>query len=164
MSGIQAQHLRTYIIRPALLAIDLWSQAAENLLLGTAAHESKSGTFLKQMNGPALGIYQIEPTTFEDIQDYITANKSLQKKVTALLSPFDQRNGYRALTYHLIFSTAIARLIYLRAPQALPCAQDIPGLAQYWKMHYNTPLGRGTVAEFIAHYPQNEKEYVTYTD
>ena len=60
MSGIKASELRQYVIRPTLKAINLWSIAAENLLLGTAAQESQLGHYLTQVKGPALGIYQIE--------------------------------------------------------------------------------------------------------
>ena len=66
--AINTKHLRLYIIRPTLQKINLWSEAAENLLLGTAAQESLLGTYLKQNgNGPALGIYQMEPNTHKDI-------------------------------------------------------------------------------------------------
>jgi hypothetical protein len=29
------------------------------------------------------------------------------------------------------------------------------GMADYWKQHYNTPLGRGTVEEFISNYQRH---------
>jgi len=59
-----ADHLRREIIAPALRHIGMWSGAAENLLLGTAAVESRMGTYLRQVGGgPALGIWQVEPVT-----------------------------------------------------------------------------------------------------
>lgn len=42
-----ADHLRREIIAPALRHIGMWSEAAENLLLGTAAVESRMGTYLR---------------------------------------------------------------------------------------------------------------------
>ena len=32
---------------------------------------------------------------------------------------------------------------------ALPKAGDIEGQGQYWKTHYNTPLGKGTVTWYV---------------
>ena len=33
--------------------------------------------------------------------------------------------------------------------EALPEAGDIEGQGQYWKAHYNTPLGKGTVTKYV---------------
>ena len=40
-----------------------------NLLVGTACVESNCGEYIKQINGPACGIFQIEPNTAKDIQE-----------------------------------------------------------------------------------------------
>src|SRR5688572_10203521 len=65
---IHAADLRELVIRPTLKYVDLWSQAAENLLVGTWFQESSiaGSTRLKQVKGPALGGYQIEPATHKD--------------------------------------------------------------------------------------------------
>ncbi|KAF0118141.1 MAG: hypothetical protein FD149_866 [Rhodospirillaceae bacterium] len=61
-------HFVTTVIRPTLLHLGLHSPAAEALLLGTAIQESRLGTYLRQTGGgPALGVYQMEPATHEDI-------------------------------------------------------------------------------------------------
>ena len=36
-----------------------------------------------------------------------------------------------------------------RVPEPLPAADDIPGLAAYWKEYYDTPRERGTAGEFV---------------
>jgi hypothetical protein len=43
---------------------------------------------------------------------------------------------------------------YIRAPAPLPGQDDLQGLANYWKQHYNTPLGAGTPEEFLDKWPQ----------
>ena len=53
------------------------------------------------------------------------------------------------LVWNLFYATAIARLIYLRRPQPLPPVGDLPGLAEYWKAHFNTAAGGGTAEDFI---------------
>ena len=64
---LAATLLLSMVIRPALTKINLWSSSAEELVLGTAIVESGL-TYLKQHgDGPALGLWQIEPATHEDL-------------------------------------------------------------------------------------------------
>jgi hypothetical protein len=57
------------LIKTVLINFDpfLASLNAIQLLMGTAAQESHLGTYLKQINGPALGVFQMEPNTEIDI-------------------------------------------------------------------------------------------------
>ena len=65
---LNVDQLRVDLIRPSLDGLGKWSPQAENLLLLTAAVESALGTYVRQKGGgPALGIYQMEPTTHDDI-------------------------------------------------------------------------------------------------
>lgn len=151
--SIDAKQLKLYVMVPTLAQIGLYSDSAVNLLLGTCAQESQLGTYLKQINGPALGIYQIEPNTHDDVWDnYLKYKGDLGGKVLAI----DSRDTNNLIT-NLAYATAIARIIYLRAPDTLPAANDIEGLAKYWKQYYNTPNGKGCVADFIDNY----KRYVS---
>lgn len=50
----------------------------------------------------------------------------------------------------LAYATAMARLVYYRRPEPLPEAHDLDGLARYWKAHFNTDLGAGTVEGFLS--------------
>ena len=62
-----ASQIRSLVIKPALTKINLWSRSAEELILGTAIVESGL-TYLKQHgDGPALGLWQVEPATHEDL-------------------------------------------------------------------------------------------------
>jgi len=160
--GISCEHLRLYVIRPTLEKLDLWSQSAENLLLGTVAQESGMGTYLKQIGGgPALGIYQMEPATYSDIWDnYLAYNAPLYRLVTLFISKINTgQNGLGAkeMITNLAYATALARVHYLRVKEPLPPASDITGLALYWKKYYNTNKGKGTVDEF----KKNYEKYVT---
>lgn len=145
--SIHAGQLREYIIRPTLKSMGLYSEAAEELLMLTAATESLCGRYLHQVGGPALGIYQMEPATCHDIYDnYLKYRPELAKKV-ALFG-----GSYRDLPGNLYYATAMARVHYLRRPEELPSAMDERGLAQFWKDHYNTHLGAGTVEKAIENY------------
>ena len=62
-----ASQIRSLVIRPALSKINLWSPSAEELVLGTAIVESGL-TYLRQWgDGPALGLWQVEPSTQNDL-------------------------------------------------------------------------------------------------
>lgn len=156
---INTDQLRTLIIRPTLEAMDAHSPAAENLLMGTVAQESLMGTFLKQHpTGPALGIYQMEPATHDDIwSNYLDYREPLARSVSQHLPTEGGHGVSKAMIGNLYYATAMARVHYIRVPHPLPDADDIAGLALYWKTHYNTPQGKGSVDEFIRHY----KAYVS---
>jgi hypothetical protein len=116
--------------------------SAVNILLGTAAQESGFGTFLRQTGGgPALGAFQIEKATFIDIKRRFGQR-------------FPEIKGFifEQLEYDLRASIIMARLKYFSIPQALPDADDIKALAEYWKKYYNTPEGSGTVNEFLTNW------------
>ncbi len=152
---MKKEHLRDEIITPTLKHLDMYSESAVNLLLGTAAQESHLGYFLKQIKGPALGIYQIEPATLHDIySNWLTYRKEISEKLSEL--GVIKLSAESNLIGNLYYATAMARIHYYRVPESLPAADDIEGLASYWKRFYNSHLGRGTEEEFIHNY----KKYV----
>lgn len=147
---MNARHLRTHVIRPTLTKLKAWSQAAEDLVLGTACQESHCGKYLRQvgcsgMTG-AFGVWQMEIATARDIYDnYLRYKPELKTVVEGL-----RGNGQsipEALTTNLAYACAMCRIHYLRQPGKIPATVD--GQAQYWKKYYNTALGRGTVAEYV---------------
>ncbi len=145
-------HFRKHVIRPILQKIGLWSEAAENLLLGTALAESRL-TYLRQHGeGPALGLYQMEPATHDDIwKNFLDfRNDALPLQVDAFLAKEPDRHAQ--LVTNLAYATAMVRVHYLRRPEPLPAAEDVFDLAAYWKQHYNTPLGAGRVEKFVQLY------------
>ena len=154
---IDAQHLAKYVIKPVCTHLGMWSLAAENLLLGTAAVESDLGTYLRQIGGgPAIGIYQMEPATHADIwRNWLAYQPDLRQKLRQLVPPLYWAEGdevpadAEALT-DLFYATAMARIHYRRVSAPLPAALDWPGMEAYHKKYYNTPLGKTRPGEFIA--------------
>lgn len=131
--------------------LDLHSPAAVNLLLGTAAQESGFGTYLKQIKGPALGVFQMEPATETDIwRNYLSFRTELSGRIIQVAGV--SAPNVLHLEGNLIYQIALCRVYYLRKPEPMPSVDDLPGLARYWKAHYNTSEGRGTAAEFIENY------------
>jgi hypothetical protein len=56
------------------------------------------------------------------------------------------------MIHNLHFAAAMCRIHYYRVPEALPEAGDISRQAEYWKAHYNTPLGAGTEQEYLTNW------------
>jgi hypothetical protein len=151
--SINAEQLRLHVLRPTLQHLDLWSQAAENLVLGTILTESR-GEYLKQVGGgPALGVIQMEPATHDDIWiNWLRYKRTLAMKVRELETAARITLGAQELTGNLYYAAAMCRIFYRRLPDALPEAGDPVGMAQLWKHRYNTELGAGTVSEAIPHF------------
>jgi hypothetical protein len=121
---------------------ELLSDSAINLLLGTAAQESQFGRYLRQIGGgPALGVFQMEPETFEWL-----------RSVYFDVYPEISTRQSEELEWDLKLATLFARLRYRVIPSKLPGADDIPALAKYWNDHYNANPNAGTDAEFIENY------------
>ena len=144
-----------YVIEPALKDINMYSKGAEQLLLGTACVESRLGTYIKQIRGPAMGIFQIEPNTHTDLwKHYIAYRSDLKLRLTNMVPKSQWRTDQRrphhfALINSLSYSTAMARLVYRRHPDAMPQEDDWEGMAAFWKKAYNTYLGAGTEEKFM---------------
>ncbi|MGB8276303.1 MAG: hypothetical protein WCF16_13650 [Alphaproteobacteria bacterium] len=156
---IDPRQFRIEIVRKVLGWIDPvvpHSLTAENLLVGTALVESGLRA-LVQDGGPALGVFQIEPATHHDVLlNFLDYRPALAEQVRAFRAQSPDPDTQ--LVTNLAYACAIARLIYFRRPEPLPEADDIEALAAYWKAHYNTPQGKGTVTRFVASYRDHGKE------
>lgn len=144
------EQLRELVIRPALKHIDLWSAAAENLVLGTALVESK-GEYIHQVGGgPALGLWQMEPATHDDIwTNYLRYQLEIAEKVLTLTTAAEITEGALELIGNLYYGAAMCRIHYRRVSEPLPQEKDADGMARYWKAHYNTSRGAGTVEKAL---------------
>lgn len=141
------------LIEKVLIGIGFYSADAVNLILGTIAQESGFGKYIRQIKGPAVGITQIEPLTFEDhIENFLKYNSDLTQKIKWTCGIDKFKVTY--LEWNLALSIAMCRVHYLRVSEKLP--NNLEGYAKYWKKYYNTYLGAGTEQEFINNY----KKYV----
>ncbi len=147
---MDATVFRDTIVVPALTGLNRWSEWAEKLMMGTAAQESGL-IYTRQLgNGPARGYFQMEPATHDDCwTNYLNFRSSLRAKVLAVRAGSGTPTAAEMETNHL-YAAAMARVRYMRVAESIPT--DGRGLARYWKTYYNTPLGAGTVAEFVANW------------
>ena len=143
---LDVEQFRKIVIVPALRMTKTYSQAAEELLLGTALQESRL-TYLKQLGtGPAVGVFQMEPATHNDIwANFLAYNPVLAKAVGKLT----HRPTAQSMATDLLYAAAMCRVHYLRVKEKLPAEGDIYGQAEYWKQYYNTHLGSGTAKEYM---------------
>lgn len=150
---LDIRQLRQMVVQPALAIIGRHSPDAEALVLGTAMQESNL-KYLRQLGaGPALGLFQMEPATHDDIWDnYLTFRNSLAAAVNSV-----RAEGYGAgeLAWNLMYAAAMCRVHYLRVPDQLPDRLDADAMGVYWKEHYNTALGKGTPHEFSEKYQKH---------
>lgn len=134
-----------------------YSGTAVELLMFTAAAESDLGNYIKQIQGPALGIFQMEPATERDIWAHFLNRRLWRGKVKDLMFREVRLFNMSNLKYNLAYAIAMARIHYFRVSEklpdvkfksdGLPTQSGIDELARYWKKYYNTRLGKGTVAE-----------------
>jgi hypothetical protein len=146
---IEKNQLRS-LIKRVLRPHDLWSQEAEDLLMGTAAQESHLGKYIAQINGPAKGIFQMEPATEKDLWEYI-ARKNLTNLIGTVSGVFGPNPLH--LEGNLLYQIIIARIFYRRVKEVIP--EGLVLQAKYYKKYWNTELGKATVDQYV-------KNYTTY--
>lgn len=167
--------LREEIIDPTLRALDMHSVVAADLLLGIAAHESGGFRHLRQSPaGPGVSLYQFEPWVAADVVvRYLDTRPDLRERLEDVAWPLvsstvdwndvDLPALRTKLIVDLRFATAVARLRLWMIPERLPRRPSRPtmtyveALGRYWKRHWNTERGAGTVDAFArswrAHVP-----------
>ena len=149
---INEKQLRTEIIRPALKALQLWSESAEELMMLTCAVESQGGTYVAQVQGPALGIFQMEPATHNSLWNvYLSRRTEFAYRILAAIF-LTTRPPVEYLKYNLLYSAMMARIYYFTVEEALPDAKNVEKLAEYWDKYYNRNPNKGTAPEAIAAY------------
>jgi hypothetical protein len=147
---------------------NLWSPAAEKLVLGTALMESGPAGDLRRPG--ALGIYGIEPEEHRRLWEWARNHDDVARFLSSITpwhrgtlqtapEPNDTRPGVRilfgwpkddALVWNLAYATAVCRLLYRDvAPEAL--MDDLETLAACWE-EYHGGRGRGRKAEFVETY------------
>ena len=127
----------TTTIRPTLIDLNGHSPQTEKLLLGTAIQESRLEYREQIGGGPALGLFQMEPKTHDDIWDnYLKYHKELKENVEKTLSTPDA-DKHEELKNNDKYAAAMAYVHYKRQAgrkgEVIPT--DADGQAKFWKKH-----------------------------
>ena len=112
----------------------------------------------KQCKGPALGYWQMEPTTAWDIlKNYVMYNKDLYDIIFPYISikHTDMRALKHLLQYNNIFGLLMTYIHYKRTMHGEPIDTRMER-AKVWKKYYNTRYGKGTIEKYM-----KENSYVS---
>lgn len=147
---LNSEQFRDLITR-TLVAADMHSKNAVELLMGTAAHESHLGTYLRQIKGPALGFFQMEPATEQDIwKNYLKYRPKLVSAITRV--SWTALPSSWALETNIAYQIIMARIHYRRVPHPLPYFGSVYSMAEYWDKYYNCNPDKGFPEQFVEAY------------
>ena len=142
---INPTQLRDLITRTLKQIPSGYSSDAVKLLMMIAAHESDLGKYIKQVNGPALGIFQIEPATHDDVW---TNGDSCEVNASRLGYVWECDATSARLEYDLQYQILIARQKLFMISEPLPSGDDEIAMANYCKKYWNTDLGKATSEDY----------------
>ena len=127
--------------------------AAVELLAMVAAHESGGFRYVGQVGGPARGLWQMEPVGYAEVLRYVELRP---ERFTGRLRRQVREREHGWLQLDQVFACRCARVFFMAEPAPLPGSGDVRGLAEYAKVHWNTPSGKATVDDY-------ENAYREYT-
>lgn len=153
MQGLN--EIRQNIVIPALVEINAYSTAAEQLVMMTGMAESlfkhtrQIVKYTPIKYGPARGWFQMEPATHNDIWSNYFGGSRTKHLVEGLQRLNTNAGDPEELVKDQKYAAAMCRIHYLRVRERLPDEGHWHGMATYWKKYYNTHLGKGTVDGFL---------------
>ncbi len=162
---MNAQEYLNYVIDPTLAMMqkegNYCTDSARMLLLATCAIESDLGLYSRQVKGPAVGHFQVEPPTIKDIvQNWDDYHEMIP--IIKQLAPLYNFGDILIIECEVNprLSCLFARAKYAMVPKALPSSGDRLGLYNYYKKYYNSTLGASTVEKFYAAWDKHELDRV----
>ena len=146
-----AKQFRELIVDPVLKGMDAWTAQAADLLVMTMAHESNGGQFLKQLGkGPALGMFQMEKRSFDDLWSRCVATKpGVMQNIMAICN-LGKPPQAEEMEGNLYLATAMARVYYKQVFAAIP--NDLVEMSNYAKQYWNTSKGAATPQDYLRAY------------
>lgn len=146
--GIDKNDLRQTITKVLEYLSEKNIEGYVELLMVTAQAESDLGRIRKQRRGPALGVFQIEPTTEKcNWNNYLKYNNRLREKIKALMG--ESAPGLQQLQTNLEYAITMAYIKYKRLEKESPKKNDIVQLVKLYKKLYNTEAGKATVEKTL---------------
>lgn len=152
---MNSQQLHDHIIKPTLeyMGKSYNTPEARLLLLATAAIESDCGYYIKQVNGPALGIWQMEINTHVDIWENCDSLRNSDLAISIGKLEIESPVNISELITSPAYACAMARLKYSMDSEPLPKItgvriDDEISFYEYYKRIYNTKHGKSTFTKW----------------
>jgi len=131
--------------------LPLYYPDTEEILMMIGAHESGLGKDLRQIGGPALGLFGVEPDTMQDNYDNFLSHRTELRRQIAEVTGCDGPDVDQ-LQFNPLYGAIHARLKLYRSKGRLPAKDDLQGMAEYAKEHFNSALGSATPEKYLADY------------
>lgn len=124
------------------------SRKMVDLLMLTAQIESDLGHYYRQIKGPAVGIFQMEPATEKSIwNDYLKYRPALAQKIKNLRVKASL--GSRELEYNVAYATAMAAVLYQWRKVDFTEIHSAMDMVNVYKEKFNTTRGKSTLNKTI---------------
>lgn len=120
------------------------NKTAMDLIIETAVAETGLGAIEDKTVGAGMGLTQFDNLPFEDVRD---RNQKLRPKILKELGVDINLVNWDDLRYNQFLALLFTRLLYWLKGDPIP--KTIEERARYWKLHYNTKLGKGTVEHYL---------------
>lgn len=145
------EQIRYLLIEPTLKELDRivpYSQKAADFIFAIGKVESNY-SHIKQPGGPALGFWQIEPKTHDDLWvNYLNTRTDLAFYIRgAATQRASVDTMHNELLFNLRYQVLVARAIIRRVPEKLPYTKQ--EMAAQWKKYYCTSKCKGSEQDFI---------------
>ncbi|NVN09694.1 hypothetical protein [Nguyenibacter vanlangensis] len=149
MTGLISD-IKARIILPVLAALALPGDPVARLQLATGIGNAETGYRTKvQEGGPALGFWQVEPRTHDDVwRNFLVVEPPLRQVVLGYLPARFRGQPVGAAPAMIesdAYAAAMSAIVFWRSPVPLPPRGDAASQCRAWKAGYNTSLGAGAV-------------------
>ena len=118
---------------------------AKEMIIETAITETGLGQIEDKTVGAGMGLTQFDDKPFQDIRD---RSIKLRPKILKELHIDISLVEWDDLRYNQFLALLFTRLHYWLKGDPIPAT--IEERAKYWKLHYNTVQGKGTVEHYLA--------------
>ena len=119
-------------------------ETAKEMIIETAITETGLGQIEDKTVGAGMGLTQFDDKPFQDIRD---RSIKLRPKILKELHIDISLVNWDDLRYNQFLALLFTRLHYWLKGDPIPAT--IEERAKYWKLHYNTVLGKGTPEHYL---------------
>jgi hypothetical protein len=120
------------------------NNTAVDMIVETIIAETGLGQIEDKTVGAGMGLSQFDQMPFNDIKK---RNLRMRPKILTELGVDIALVEWDDLRYNDFLALLFARLLYWLKGDPIP--ETIEERAAYWKLHYNTRLGKGTVEHYL---------------